>query len=620
MKTKIRRFALLVPLLAAALFLLVREHHLLWKVQELNLFLNTPQFFTQQLIVPGGLLTYLGTFFTQFFFRPWLGVLILFGWWCLLVWLTRRACRLSRRWSVLLLIPVALLLLSNVTLGYWIYVLKFRGIFFAPLIGTCAAMALLWAYRSLPRAWWWRAAFMVVAVVVGYPMVGIYALASVLLMALGGFAWREKVPGAVLLALLAVVCVTGVPLVFYRLVYIQTNIINIYWAGLPVFALMEVYYAYYIPYYLLAAFYVLMMFSDRLPEPKPAPLPNRKAKKSVKEPRRLQWLAPAVNVLAVIVLAAVVWTFWYKDENYRHELAMQHFVERQDWPGVLEEAAAQVDEPTRAIVMMRNLALSRLGRQGDDMYNYLPGSKQSNAPFPVTMSIVVGRLIYYHYGLLNECHRLCMEEGVEFGWRAEHLQYMARCAMISGENVAARKYLDLLDKTLYYGKWVKAVEPLMGRPDLMEQTAEMGPVVHMQHYDNRVGTDNNYVEKFLLQLLAQLDADDPYFQEQALLAALWSKNASLFWPRFTHYVELHPQGAIPRLYQEAAYLFGNLEHRSNLDQVPFRQDVKDNYAAFMNALQQCEDMPIEEVRGRLYPQFGNTYYFDYYLVRGLTLL
>ena len=71
-----------------------------------------------------------------------------------------------------------------------------------------------------------------------------------------------------------------------------------------------------------------------------------------------------------------VWHFWYKDDNFHHELRMQRCIEQADWEGVVEEGEKQDGEPTRAIVMMRNLALSRLGRQGNEMFLYKNGSKR----------------------------------------------------------------------------------------------------------------------------------------------------------------------------------------------------------------------------------------------------
>ena len=199
--------------------LLLWEYHLLWKIQELSLFLWTPMYFKQQMVVAGGLLTWLGTFFTQFLYQPWVGVLMLCSWWLLLLWILKHAFQIPTRWGALLLIPVALLLVADVDMGYWIYVIKFRGWFFAPTIGTTMVAALLWAYRRLPTRYGTRQILLVTTTIVGYPLVGIYALAATLLM--GIWTWRlEETRGiAVINTILAVLIVVAMPLLYYRFVY-----------------------------------------------------------------------------------------------------------------------------------------------------------------------------------------------------------------------------------------------------------------------------------------------------------------------------------------------------------------------------------------------------------------
>ena len=67
------------------------ESDLLWKVQQKNLFLNSSLFLKEQLVVPGGLLTWVSTWFTQFLYYPWLGMLMLCGWWLALMAIVKRA-------------------------------------------------------------------------------------------------------------------------------------------------------------------------------------------------------------------------------------------------------------------------------------------------------------------------------------------------------------------------------------------------------------------------------------------------------------------------------------------------------------------------------------------------
>ena len=196
----------LLALILIAASLLFFESEFLWKTQELNLFLTTPDFFCQQMVVSGGLLTYLGTFLTQFLAIPWLGVLMLCALWFLIMWLTRRAFRVSDRWSVLMLIPVALILITIVDMGYWVYLLKLRGHFFVTTLGVTAVVALLWAFRSLPSRWGLRAIFIVLTCLAGYPLLGIYALAAAVVM--GFWTWRLTTKGeSIINTLVALVAV-----------------------------------------------------------------------------------------------------------------------------------------------------------------------------------------------------------------------------------------------------------------------------------------------------------------------------------------------------------------------------------------------------------------------------
>ena len=331
--------------------LLFFEADLLWKLQERNLFLDTSLFFDEQMVVPGGLLSWAGSWLTQFFVYPWLGTLVLCACWWLLMWLVKKAFALTDLWMPLALVPVALLLLTIVDMGYWIYFLKLPGHVFVGTLGTIAVAALLWAFRALPQRLGLRLAFITVTAFVGYPLyplLGVYGIAATLLMGL--YIWRfdqplwQKVTGS----LVALAGAALVPLLCYHYAYHETNIANIYYAELPLYFLQEEYHAYYLPYYGLALFFVLMVLVRF---------------DGVKRFRRI-----ATQVLVLGALAWAVFTYWYKDENFHHELRMQRCIEQNDWQGVVDEAARQEDEPTRAVVMMRNLALSRLGRQADEMY------------------------------------------------------------------------------------------------------------------------------------------------------------------------------------------------------------------------------------------------------------
>ena len=576
-----------MALSVVAVALLFFESDLLWKLQERNLFLDTLLFFDEQMVVPGGLLSWAGTWLTQFFYYPWLGTLLLCACWLLLMWLVKKAFALTDQWMPLALVPVGLLLLTIVDMGYWIYFLKLPGHVFVGTLGTIAVAALLWAFRALPQRYGLRLLFIAVTAFAGYPLLGIYGIAATLLMGL--YIWRfdqplwQKVAGS----LVALAGAALVPLVCYHYAYHETNLANIYYAALPLYFLQEEYHMYYLPYYGLALFFVLMALL-RLD--------------SIKRFKRI-----AAQTLVLGALTWAVFNYWYKDENFHHELKMQRCIEQNDWEGVVTEAGLQKDEPTRAIVMMRNLALSRLGRQADEMFLYPNGSKRYEAPFGMRLMMCVGPMIYYHYGMINYSARLSTEMGVEFGWRVENLKLLAKCAILNKEEGRTRKFLNLLKHTTFYGDWVEEASEL----------DELKPVARMMHYTNFLSGDNGYVERFLMNRLVESNSkDDALFQEQALLATLWTKDITQFWYHFRNYLDLHPKAHIPRYIQEAAYLYGKLEGREMIDQMPIDQSVKQSFDNFMNAAQHYNHMEADYVREGM-KGFNDTYYYDYYLMRDL---
>jgi hypothetical protein len=604
MKRLIKPIALwLLTLTVLAIIMLSFEADLLWKVQQHNVFLNTSLFFHQMMAMPGGMLSYLGAFFTQHFYYPWVGVILMCGWWLLLMWLTKRTFNIPDRWTVVTVIPVAILLVANMDMGYWVYFMKMPGYFYAATIGTTAATALLWAFRSLPENKWISAAYVFVTTLVGYPLLGVYALVAVALMAV--LAWRlsKEKSTNIILSVIALLSIIAIPLLYYRYVYVGTNSNDIYRVGIPVFGIVDSYPNYYIPYYILGLFFLLVSVvysTDR----------------SERTIKAKDWILQGCVFAAV---AGCVYHFWYKDANFHHELRMQRCIEQADWEGVVEEGEKQDGEPTRAIVMMHNLALSRLGRQCDEMYNFPKGSKRPNSPLPVYMFNVAGRMMLYQYGAMNECHRICMEEGVEYGWNVEQLRDLARTAMFNKEKQTARKFLDILRQTTYYGGWADHMESLLNDPQALAKDAETGPVSRMMHYTDRLDAVEGKVENALMTTLAEHDADDIYFQEQAVLAAMWTRNPDLFWPRFDHYVQLNGEENMPpRIFQEAAWLFANLQGQEGLDEWSLEPGVQENFSGFMRLLQQYKQAPTPSNRKYIYDYYGKTYYFEFFFLRDIT--
>ncbi len=595
-----------IALFATFITLLSYEGDYLWRVQELNLFLYTPLFFKQQMVVAGGMLTYLGTYFTQFFYHVWLGVLILCLWLALLMFLVYKTFRIAPQWSVLLLIPVALVLLTDFDLGYWLYYLKLRGHFFIAVIGTSLAVASVWVYRLLPAKYWLHLVWMVFVAVAGYPLAGAYGLLALLLMAV--ITWRREnltLVGRLVPTVAAVVLLLTVPPIFYRQVYYQTNSDFIWWQALPLYPEAEGWNAYYFPYLLLALFLLLLAASYRV-QWQPAFL-------------RKEWMKTVVQLFLAMAIVGGCWHYWYKDEVFRVELRMDALAAEGDWQGVLREMRAYDDEPSRMMVMYKNLALFKLGRAGNEMYTFRDGSRKLDASFEVRMTQLGGKRIYLEYGFPNYCYRWCLEDGVEYGWRAEYLKYLVSCSLLNHEWTVAQKYIDILKQTRYHREWAERYQVLVSQQSAtaVQQDRKLGPILRLMQGENVLGSDQALLELFLLNMQAYRKTDDPLVAELALISAIQLKSIPAFWPAFFQYANLHAGKPMPRHFQEAALLYGNLEHQVDISRMPFDENVRNDYFAMMQAAKNSRGMSEEQMKRSFYPRFGHTFYYNYFLVRGM---
>lgn len=587
-------------LLLAAVALTVLEGDMLHRIQEQNLFLHTPLFFRQCMVSAGGLLTWMGAYLTQFLYYPALGAGILCLLWALLVWMTGRTFGLARQWMPLTLLPVACLLIADTDLGYWIYYLKLRGHFFDATLGTMAAVGLTWAYRSLPRKAFLRSAFIPLSTLLGYVLFGFYGLWATVLM--GITAWRTD-SRRVTYSLLTVTSVVAVPLLCYEWLFHETNLVNIYWVGLPVFALrQETYFAYNIPYILLVVSIMAMACCGGV----------RSVECEGKDVKKWRWVR-----MALLGAAAVgVVLCWYRDDNFHRELAMSRSIGQQDWEQVLKTAKAAKDEPTRAMCMMQNLALLHTGQLGDEMLRYPQGAKQPAAPFPMRMVQTYGKMLYLQYGVPNYCYRWCMEDGVEYGWTVERLKLMALCSLLNHEKAAAQRMLNLLKKTTFHKQWARKYEAYLHTPELMSKDRELAFIAHMMRKDNFLTADMAQMERFLVEHFSTAESNEPLLQEQILVANMQTKNVKQAWRQLYLYTEIHSGSRLPKHYQEALCLFGNLQG-INVNHIPFDADVMSNYREFMATVGrfQQQGMSMERIAPLVYDRFHTTYYYDFYFNR-----
>lgn len=665
--------------------ILVFEHTLLFRAQELSLWIPTKIWFDGCMALPAGFLTYLAQFFNQFLFYPWLGALLLVLLWIAVYALTLRIFHVPARWATVGLIPAALLVACTMEVGYWIFQIKTPAYLFHATIGMLFTLLAVRAWQLLSKCGEEegkkgvlnliaQVLFVVVLIAGGYPLFGFYALLAAVVIALLVCLSKQKAATKICIALLVVLGIFLAPRLYY-FAYTSVRKPMMYAAGLPRFDFVSQYIRFWIPYILLYLSPLALAFCFRKEKKESCQIPSSKQnmkKASLKQNKPLLF-----NGLIILCLAAVIAVFWYKDYNFHTELKVEEAMDRTDYKEVLrivknhnahvEKAVPryikatkratdailelkddlangkitqeeydnlekpyqkQLDkihhktEPTRLIVLAKNLALLKLGRAGDEMFKYLDGGAKPATPLDIRMMQVGGKMLYYNYARCNFCYRWCLEDGVEYGWKAEYMKYMAKTSILQGDYEASRKFTNTLSKTLFHRKWAKKYEAFADDPKKIPTDKEFATILPFYCYEDQLDGDNSLVEIYMLNYFAHSFANTttPLFDEMGLMCALTLKDIPTFWQNFFRYANSHKEGRMPTHYQEAALLFGNLEPGNvDISKMPFDKTVQMKFKAFMEyARKYAVSANIErnpEVKKIFYDNFGDTYFYFYFFIR-----
>ena len=549
------------------LALVIFEPALLCRIEELSLFLSNDVYFDGMMSVPAGFLSYLGCFLVQFFHIPLLGATVYVALLVLVYWLTRKAFSIPKRYALVALLPVVAIVASNSQLGYWIFYLKLPGYYFVALLGVIFSLLAVVAFRKLPFVA--RIPFVALWVFFGYPLMGIYALAGAVVMVLYGLSLSVKqhrgMVWSVIILVLAVVAIYAVPRYYYGQ-YGTIALESVYKAGTPSTQWTSAYVSkvvhetssywhnikfYWIPFFLLLISYIVLAVVPVL-------------KGFLSKIGRFPSIA-TISVVAVILV--MTYFYWYRDTNFRIENKQNVAMWNEEWESVVE-LGKMTDNPTRQIVMNSNIALLRMGKAGEGMFENPHGSCEILSPVAVHLTQTGGKMLYYYYGKLNFCYRWCMEDAVEYGWRVEYLKHATRSMILSGEYTLARRYINILKHTMFHGEWAEEMEKYLDNPELVASEETFRLPLQMNCCGDALAVDDSFVEAFLTKDLMNMPENpSPEYIEAALMMALIRKDGNSFWALLDKYIHSCitldsrgvPANKLPKHYQEAYFVFRQLE-------------------------------------------------------------
>ena len=250
---------------------------------------------------------------------------------------------------------------------------------------------------------------------------------------------------------------------------------------------------------------------------------------------------------------------------------------------------------TDQMLFFYNLALAQRGELPDHLLDFTPnylGTFEKIGPDTPMLTIRNMNELYWALGDMTFTERAAMMTNV-FSHNNRNVRMMRRlaeCNIVSGDTLAAEKYLRILDKTLVYRRWADNVR-LYGK-DIYQKKMQM-----VNRRDTITITDNAH---FLMMQLLDANPDNIVALDYILCSDLLLKDMTNFKRDYDRYCIETGKPRLKPLYQEALCIW--------LAGTDAPQEDWQNYIKMNDVMQRFID--YNNQRGN--PRFKGTYwyYFD----------
>ena len=262
---------------------------------------------------------------------------------------------------------------------------------------------------------------------------------------------------------------------------------------------------------------------------------------------------------------------------------------------------------SQQMLFFYNLVYAQRGELPDHLFDFIPnylGTFEKIGPETPRLTIINMNELYWALGDMTFTERAAMMTNVfsPDNRNVRMMKRLAECNIVSGDSIAAQKYLRILSKTLVYSRWANETQKLLSQGQLPPYLAQKKPFVN--HRDTITISDNAH---FLMMQLLDANADNTVALDYILCSTLLLKDIHNFKRDYDRYCmgELSEgqkgvsKPRLKKLYQEALciWLAGSNAPQEEWQRYIQRQDVMQRFIEYNNQ------------RGN--PRFKDTYWYYY---------
>jgi len=519
---------------AGWLFWRVGYPHAMAYQEQFQLFLFDGDFFSQRMAIPGGFARWLAELIVQFYNNAIMGAAFI----ALLYMIIYALGVKLTGFRILSLIPVFLL---------W-YTMGDENVMLTYAVSLLLSMMVCWLVLAISRWPWLSLPVAVIVMPLTYWLVGPLALLPALFMAIAALKSSKKK------LLLACATILSLLMVVLTIVWSSHHLpypTDRFYVGLDYYRVPQV-----LPlmFAVIPIAVLLLAGMGSVIKTKVRPL--------------VQGLALAI----VLVLGFLFVRSGYDAKKYEL-IDYDYLVRSGQWTAIIEKAERQQPDLPMS-VSATNLALAMENQLGERAFQfYQRGTQGLVAPFErnFATTLLLGE-IYFRMGMVNTAQRYAfeaMEALPNYAKSGRVIRRLAETNLINGQYDVARKYLKMLQKTLFYRKWANKILQLMTNEDAINSHPLYGYLRKVRLQDDFLFSEKE-IDKMCGQLFMH-NKQNAVAMQYLLMWPLLNRDI----PTFMQYVQAVQTNTNynPRHIQEAiCYAFGQQQ------QQPPRQLVNDMVA------------------------------------------
>lgn len=254
-----------------------------------------------------------------------------------------------------------------------------------------------------------------------------------------------------------------------------------------------------------------------------------------------------------------------------------------------------------------NIALNELGILDSKMFNFLQVGSEGLASDDIDSQdeSIVNSEIYFRLGLMNVAERLAIdatESNQSHQKSARQYKRLAEIAIIRKNKQLAYRYLNILEKTMFYSAWAQRAKEYINNPDKIEPLADWK--IQPLEFENDAFFTPIYKSDFFLTILANNPHNLKVFNYY-VCSLLLEKNIEKLYNFIAQY---RPEGELGIHIYEAILLYLSLNNQEEFKRVSAESNpLNTRFQNFRSFIMSSGGQDIQTAEAL----YGKTYWFYY---------